>query len=115
MNYLKTYELFGFGSKKSKTWQEKFDDIYDFYIKNKNNKDISAMDIPHADVKKNDFSINQRLDNHLVFYGNTGGNHNWELVDFSEVDYSNLKSDKGVYKITPEIYEEYKKKEQRVP
>lgn len=113
MNYLKTYELFGFGSKKSKTWQEKFDDIYYFYIKNKNNNDISEMDIPSADVNKNDLSIAQGSD-HLVFYGNTGRNHNWELVDFSEVDRYNLRSDKGVYKITPEIYEKYKKKVQEI-
>jgi hypothetical protein len=114
MRYLKTYELFGFGSKKSKTWQQKFDDIYNFYLKNKNNDNISAMDLPHADVKENDLSISQGLDNHLVFYGDTGKNHNWELVDFSEADYYNPKSDKGVYKITPEIYEEYKKKVQEI-
>lgn len=114
MRYLKTYELFGFGSKKSKTWQQKFDDIYNFYLKNKDKKDISAMDIPHADVKENYFSISQRLDNHLVFYDQTGFNRNWELVDFSEADYADPKSTKGVYKITPEIYEEYKKKVQEI-
>jgi len=37
--HLKTYELFGFGSKKPKTWQDKFNDIYNFYLKNKNNND----------------------------------------------------------------------------
>lgn len=114
MIYLKTYELFGFGSKKSKTWQQKFDDIYNFYLKNKNKEDISVIDLPHADVKDNDLSISQGLDNHLVFYGDTGRNHNWELVDFSEADYADPKSDKGVYKITPEIYEEYKKKIQEI-
>ena len=114
MKFLKTYELFGFGSKKPKTWQDRFNDIYNFYIKNKNKKDISAMDIPHADVKKNKISISQGLDNHLVFYGQTGLNHNWEVLDFSEVDYADSKSTKGVYKITPEIYEEYKKKIQEI-
>ena len=114
MRYLKTYELFGFGSKKSKTWQDRFNDIYNFYLKNKDKKDISVMDIPHADVKENDFSISQRLDNHIVFYGQTGKNHNWEIVDFSEADYADPKSTKGVYKITPEIYEEYRKKVQEI-
>lgn len=93
MIYLKTYELFGFGSKKSKTWQQKFDDIYNFYLKNKNKEDISVIDLPHADVKDNELSISQGLDNHLVFYGDTGKNHNWELVDFSEADYADPKSD----------------------
>ena len=103
MKFLKTYELFGFGSKKPKTWKDRFNDIYNFYIKNKNKK-ISAMDIPHADVKKDEVSISQGFDNHLVFYAQTGLNHNWEVLDFSEVDYADTKSTKGVYKITPEIY-----------
>jgi hypothetical protein len=113
MKFLKTYELFGFGSKKPKTWKDRFNDIYNFYIKNKNKK-ISAMDIPHADVKKDEVSISQGFDNHLVFYAQTGLNHNWEVLDFSEVDYADKKSTKGVYKITPEIYEEYKKKIQEI-
>ena len=112
--WIKTYELFGFGSKKPKTWQDRFNDIYNFYIKNKNKKDISAMDIPHADIKKNEISIDQGLDNRLVFYGQTGLSRNWEVLDFSEVDYADPKSTKGVYKITPEIYEEYKKKIQEI-
>ena len=71
MKFLKTYELFGFGSKKPKTWQDRFNDIYNFYLKNKNNKNISVMDIPSADIKQNELSISQGLDNHLVFYGLT--------------------------------------------
>ena len=96
--WIKTYELFGFGSKKPKTWQDRFNDIYNFYIKNKNKKDISAMDIPHADIKKNEISIDQGLDNRLVFYGQTGLNHNWEVLDVSEVDYADPKSTKGFIK-----------------
>jgi frataxin-like iron-binding protein CyaY len=114
MKHIKTYEgLFGFGSKNQKTWQDRFNDIYNFYIKNKN-KDISIIDIPTADVKKNEVSISQGLDNHLVFYGQTGLRHNWKVLDFSEVDYADIKSTKGVYPITPEIYEEYKKKIQEI-
>ena len=114
MRYLKTYELFGFGSKKSKTWQEKFQDIYNWYLKNKDKKDISVLDLPHADIKDNYLSISQGLDNHLVFYGKTGGNRNMELVDFSEADYADPKSTKGVYPVTQEVYDEYKKKIQEI-
>lgn len=71
-----------------------------------------VLGLPHADVKENGLSISQG--HHLFFYGDTGKNNNWKLVDFSEADYSDLKSDKGVYKITPEIYEEYKKKVQEI-
>ena len=113
MRWLKTYEFFNFGQKKPKTWQEKFQQIWDFYSKNKE-KEVSVMDIPNADVKENEFSISQGLDNHLVFYGQTGGRRNWEVLDFSEVDYADPKSDKGIYKITPEIYQEYKKKVQEI-
>lgn len=115
MRYLKTYELFGFGSKKSKTWQEKFQDIYNWYLKNKDKKDIRAIDLPHADVKDDSLSISQGLDNHLVFYGKIkGGNRHMELVDFSEADYADPKSTKGVYPITQEVYDEYEKKIQEI-
>lgn len=115
MKYLKTFELFGFGSKnKSKTWQEKFQEIYNWYLKNKNKKDISVLDLPHADVKDNSLSISQGLDNHLVFYGKTSGNRNMELVDFSEADYADPKSTKGVYPVTQDVYDEYKKKIQEI-
>lgn len=108
MKHLKTYEFFNSWSKKSKTWQEKFGEIWDFYQKNKDKK-VSVMDIPNAEVKENEFSISQDLDNNLVFYGQTGGRRNWVVLDFSEVDYGDPNSDKGVSNITPEEYEKYKK------
>lgn len=111
---LKTFELFGFGKKKSKSWQEKFDDIYNFYLKNKNTKNISVLEIPTADLEENRFSISQTLDNHIVFYGQTGFRHNWEVVDFSEADIYDQKSTKGVYKITPQEYEKYRIKAQEI-
>jgi hypothetical protein len=111
---LKTFELFGFGKKKPKNWKDKFDDIYNFYVKNKNKENISVIDIPTADLEKNNFSISQTLDNHLVFYGQTGFKHNWEVVDFSEADIYDPKSTKGVYKITPEEYEKYRVKVQEI-
>jgi hypothetical protein len=115
MKYLKTYELFGFGSKKSKTWQEKFQDIYNWYLKNKDRSDISILDLPHADVKDDSLSISQGLNNHLVFYGKIkGGNRHMELVDFSEADYADPKSTKGVYPITQEVYDVYEKKIQEI-
>lgn len=112
MKYIKTYEIFGFKSKKSKsqkTWQEKFDDIYKTYLKNKDKEEIPFKERIMAEVKETQFSISKNFKN-LVFYGETGYNHNWEVLDF-ELD---PKSKKGVYKITPKIYEEYKKKVQEV-
>jgi hypothetical protein len=117
MKHLKTLnELFGFGSKKPKTWKDKFQEIYNFYLKNKDKKDINALDIPRADVKDDSLSISQGFDNHLVFYGKTKekSNRNMELVDFSEADYSDPKSTKGVYPITQAEYDEYKEKIQEI-
>lgn len=107
MKYIKTYELFGFGSKKPVSWKQKFDDIYNFYLKNKNEKDISVKDRLDAIVNENDMSISKGIES-LRFYRR---NNTFEIIDFSEFDY---KSDKGVYKITSEIYEEYKKKIQEI-
>jgi hypothetical protein len=112
MKYIKTYELFKFLSK-GKTWQEKFQDIYNWYLKNKDKKDISVLDLPHADIDDKSLSIAQR-DIHLVFYGKTGGNRNMELVDFSKADYADPKSTKGVYPVTQDVYDEYKKKIQEI-
>lgn len=113
MRYIKTYELFGFGKNKSKTWQEKFDDIYKFYLDNKNKEMLPHL-LPHADVKDDSFSVSQGLKNHIVVYGNTTGNHNMEVVDFDEADYSNPKSDKGVYPISQEEYDKYLSKCQEI-
>ena len=40
MKHLKTYELFGFGSKKTekKSWKEKFQDVVDYWNKIKNHQ-----------------------------------------------------------------------------
>jgi hypothetical protein len=111
MKHLKTYELFGFDSKKPKTWKEKFQDIYNWYLKNKNKENISVIDLPHVDIKEDSLSISQGLDNHLVFRGKSG---NMELIDFSDVDYSDVKSTKGAYPITQDEYDEYKRKIQEI-
>lgn len=110
---LKTFEMFS-NENKSKSWQEKFNDIYNFYLKNKDKEDISVLYIPSVDLKENDFSISQTLDNHLVFYGQTGFKHNWEVVDFSEADIYDTKSTRGVYEITPEDYDKYREKVQEI-
>lgn len=110
---LKTFEMFS-NESKSKSWQEKFNDIYNFYLKNKDKENISVLYIPSVDLKENDFSISQTLDNHLVFYGQTGFKHNWEVVDFSEADIYDTKSTRGVYEITPEDYDKYREKVQEI-
>lgn len=110
---LKTFGMF-FNESKSKSWQEKFNDIYNFYLKNKDKENISVLYIPSVDLKENDFSISQTLDNHLVFYGQTGFKHNLEVVDFSEADIYDTKSTRGVYKITPQDYDKYRKKAQEI-
>lgn len=120
MKYLKKFELFGFKmTGKKKSWKEKFEDIYNWYLKNKNKKDISILDLPSADVKKDEMSISKwdgsGFDNHIVFYGETtSGNCHMEVIDFSEADYSDPKSKKGVYPITKSEYDEYEKKIQEI-
>lgn len=114
MNYIKTYEFFKFG-KKSKTWQQKFDDIYKFYIDTKEKDILPHLShlLPHADVKDDSFSISKGSI-HIVVYGNTTGNNKMEVVDFEEADYSNPKSDKGVYSISKEEYDKYLSKCQEI-
>ncbi len=113
MNYIKTYELFNFGKgSKSKTWQEKFDEIYKFYLDNKNKEMLPHL-LPHADVKDDSFSLSKGT-MHIVVYGNTKGNHKMEVVDFEEADYSNPKSSKGVYPISQVEYDKYLTKCQEI-
>jgi hypothetical protein len=114
MKFIKTYELFSLFSRKNKnkTWQEKFDDVYNFYIKNKNKENIPFLDIPQVSIKPDSFyvSVGMMTDNEIFicFYGEGGkGERNMEVVDFSEYDRKNPKSDKGVYPITKGEYEEY--------
>jgi hypothetical protein len=117
MKHLRKFnELFGFGSKKPKTWKDKFQDIYNFYLKNKDKKDTRSFDLPTADVKDDSLSISKGFDNHLAFYGKTTSdkNRHMEIVDFSECDYSDPKSTKGVYPITQAEWNEYKKKIQEI-
>ncbi len=104
MNYIKTYELFSFG-KKSKTWQEKFEEVYKFYLDNKNKEMLPHL-LPHADVNDDSFSIAQGS-KHIVVYGNTTGRHKMEVVDFEENDIYDAKSSKGVYPISQEEYDKY--------
>ena len=113
MKWIKTYQLFEFASEQ-KTWKDRFNDIYTFYLKNKDKKDINILDLPHANVDDDSMDISMGLENHLAFYHKTGGNHNMEVVDFSEADYSDPKSKEGVYPITQNEYDEYKKKIQEI-
>lgn len=112
MRYIKTYELFSFGKNKPKTWQQKFDEIYNFYLANKD-KDMLPHLLPHAEVEDNSYSVSQGLKSHIVVYGNTTGNHKMEVVDFDEADYK-AKSDKGVYPISQEEYDKYLSKCQEI-
>lgn len=120
MKYVKTYELFGFGSKKSKTWQQKFDDAYNFYLKNKSKKIsyIDVIDFPSAIIyDDNSFSFltNYKDREHLSFHRGNGKLYNYEVIDYKEhIDYKNPKSEKGIYEITREIYEEYLEKAKEV-
>ena len=112
MKWIKSYQLFEFASGQ-KTWKDKFNDIYTLYLKNKNKKDINILDLPNASVEDDTLSISMGLENHLAFYHKTGGNRNMYVVDFSEADYD-PKSKEGVYPITQDEYDEYKKKIQEI-
>ena len=107
-------EFFDF-LKKQDTWQNKFDNIYKIYQKNKTNYDLELLKRPHADIQDDNFSVALGLTNHLAFYADTGkGNHNLDVVDFDICEYDNPKSNKGVYKITQAEYDSYKKKCQEI-
>lgn len=101
--------LFGFNN--YNTWKNKFHAIYYFYLKNKNNKEISPLDID-VSIDDNSASISQRLDNSIGFFKRDTGEY--EVIDFSQIDYKNPKSKKGVYTITKNIYDEYVKKIQEI-
>lgn len=111
MIYLKTYEFFSF--KKTKTWKDKFNDIYSNFLKNKDKRDISIINIPDVDIKDNSFYISLR-GSQIAFYGKGSGNRDMEVVDFDIADYSDPKSTTGVYKITQSEYDEFESKCQTV-
>ncbi len=112
--HLKTFELFGFGKKKEKTWQEKFDEIYNFYQKNKNsNKKIDILEEPYISINDKSFGV-AKGNIHIHIYGEGKGNRNMEVVDFEVADYANPKSQKGVYPISKEEYDKYFKKCQEI-
>jgi hypothetical protein len=115
MRYLKTYELFGFGSKKPKTWKEKFQDVIDYWNKIKNQKDLPFL-LPTVTISDDQYSVSIGWSTpNLAFYGqNSKGRHKLEVVDFDEVDMSDLDSNKGSYKITIDEYNHYLKKTQEI-
>lgn len=92
-----------------KNWKDKVEYVYNKYKEIKSNppKDYYFLE---ADVESDKFDINfmqfigkSKVDIHLYFKNRNG----YEIVDFSEVDYDNMQSDKGHYKITKEEYDKY--------
>ena len=113
MKYLEKFDFFYFGKNKKKDWKDKFNDIYNFYLKNKNNK-VSILDKPQINISDDSFWVARGKEN-LAFYGkNNKGNHNLELVDFTEADIYDYQSKEGVYSITEEEYNQYFKKVQEM-
>lgn len=119
MKYIRHFEGFKdwFKKPKNKNWGERINDIYNFYLKNKDTdkskKDFNLLDLPNIIINDNSVSFSVRL-NQISLYGDTGGIRNFEVVDFSEADIYDFKSDRGVYKIDKTTYEKYRKKAEEI-
>lgn len=112
MKYLSKFKIF---RKKGDAWKEKFNQLYNLYLSNKNKKISSIHDInlPEVEINHDYFYIYGLLNKnneHIVFYGNTGRKNNYEVVDFSINDYSNPNDRNGVYPISIGEYNLYRNK-----
>lgn len=93
-----------------KNWKDKVEYVYNKYKENKDSKSKDYYNLD-AGIKSDNFDISYMgmvgksiINIHILFKLKNG---EYEVTDFEEVDFDNIKSDKGHYKITKEDYDKY--------
>ncbi len=93
-----------------KNWKDRVEFLYNKYKEIKSNPPKGYYNLD-AEVKGDNFDISYMgrvgksvINIHIFFKFKNG---EYEVTDFSEVDYNDIKSNKGHYKITKEEYDKY--------